>query len=211
MQAINRPTHPRNKAGWLTAVRNQPKRWVRDFQKAGCDLYCFHYEAAVSSTAADSPSGTSDAKTSPKELIRFIHENGMQAGIAIKPKTSVDVLWDILENPVKEERPDVSTTCFATPARLSFIACTCANAIAIPRGMGRPGMRSTFGQACRAGCGYGRVEVPALRHLSLSRFAHTRRDPPPSTIGCFHYCHKDMRRTIASLPAGVPSSRPQEQ
>jgi len=32
----------------------------------------------------------------------------MQAGIAIKPKTSVDVLWDILENPVKEEVPDVS-------------------------------------------------------------------------------------------------------
>ncbi|KAF2874727.1 Ribulose-phosphate 3-epimerase-like protein [Massariosphaeria phaeospora] len=85
----------------------EPKRWVRDFQKAGCDLYCFHYEAAVSSTAADSPSGTSDAKTSPKELIRFIHELGMQAGIAIKPKTPVDVLWDILENPVKEEVPDM--------------------------------------------------------------------------------------------------------
>ncbi|KAF2278233.1 ribulose-phosphate 3-epimerase [Westerdykella ornata] len=85
----------------------EPKRWVRDFQKAGCDLYCFHYEAAISSTAADTPSGQSDKKTSPKELIRFIHELGMQAGIAIKPKTSVDVLWDILENPVKEERPDM--------------------------------------------------------------------------------------------------------
>ena len=32
----------------------------------------------------------------------------MQAGIAIKPKTPVEVLWEILENPVKEERPDVS-------------------------------------------------------------------------------------------------------
>ena len=31
----------------------------------------------------------------------------MQAGIAIKPDTSVDVLWDILENEKKEERPDV--------------------------------------------------------------------------------------------------------
>jgi ribulose-phosphate 3-epimerase len=31
----------------------------------------------------------------------------MQAGIAIKPETSVDVLWDILENENKEERPDV--------------------------------------------------------------------------------------------------------
>jgi hypothetical protein len=32
----------------------------------------------------------------------------MQAGIAIKPSTSVDVLWDILENPNKDEVPDVS-------------------------------------------------------------------------------------------------------
>lgn len=31
----------------------------------------------------------------------------MQAGIAIKPDTSVDVLWDLLENETKEERPDV--------------------------------------------------------------------------------------------------------
>lgn len=31
----------------------------------------------------------------------------MLAGIALKPETSVDVLWDILENPEKEEFPDV--------------------------------------------------------------------------------------------------------
>jgi len=31
----------------------------------------------------------------------------MLAGIAIKPDTSVDVLWDILENPDEKERPDV--------------------------------------------------------------------------------------------------------
>lgn len=93
----------------LTGLRViQPKRWVKDFKAAGCNLYCFHYEAAVNSTAADSPAGTSDAKTSPKELIRYIHEQGLQAGIAIKPKTPVDVLWEILENPVKEEVPDVS-------------------------------------------------------------------------------------------------------
>ena len=87
----------------------EPKKWVREFKKAGCDLYCFHYEAAIASTAADSPSATSDRKTSPKELIRFIHNEGMQAGIAIKPSTPVDVLWDILANPVKKEVPDVST------------------------------------------------------------------------------------------------------
>jgi ribulose-phosphate 3-epimerase len=100
----------------------EPKRWVRDFKKAGCDLYCFHYEAAVSSTAADSPSGKSDHKTSPQDLIRFIHSEGMQAGIAIKPSTPVDVLWEILDSPNKEEVPDVSTcSCIAsltTPAAI---------------------------------------------------------------------------------------------
>ena len=40
-------------------------------------------------------------------MIRYVHENGMLAGIAIKPETSVDVLWNILENPKKEEVPDV--------------------------------------------------------------------------------------------------------
>jgi hypothetical protein len=49
-------------------------------------------------------------KTSPKELIRFIHDNGMQAGIAIKPDTSVDVLWDILANEEAAGRPDVQST-----------------------------------------------------------------------------------------------------
>lgn len=94
--------------GTLTLINwLQPKRWVRDFKKAGCDLYCFHYEAAIDSTAAESPAEISESKTSPKELIRFIHENDMQAGIAIKPNTPVDVLWDILANPVAAERPDM--------------------------------------------------------------------------------------------------------
>jgi ribulose-phosphate 3-epimerase len=72
-------------------------------------LYCFHYEAAINSTAAESPESTSERKTNPKELIRYIHSCGMLAGIAIKPDTEVDVLWDILENPQELERPDVST------------------------------------------------------------------------------------------------------
>jgi ribulose-phosphate 3-epimerase len=85
----------------------QPKKWVREFQRAGCDLYCFHYEAAISSTAAESPEASSNLKTSPKELIKYIHDCGMLAGIAIKPETGVDVLWEILENKVEAERPDV--------------------------------------------------------------------------------------------------------
>lgn len=32
----------------------------------------------------------------------------MKAGIALKPKTQVDVLWDVMDNENKEEVPDVS-------------------------------------------------------------------------------------------------------
>ena len=88
---------------------------MKEFQKAGCDLYCFHYEAAVSSTAAGDPAGTSDIRTSPRELIRFIHAHGMLAGIAIKPATPVNVLWDILDSPNVEERPDVRISSIAAP------------------------------------------------------------------------------------------------
>lgn len=86
---------------------SQPKKWVKEFQKAGCDLYCFHYEAAVASTAAEDPADHTEARTNPRELIRYIHEQGMQAGIALKPDTPVDVLWDVLENPNGVEVPDV--------------------------------------------------------------------------------------------------------
>ncbi|KAL4960870.1 ribulose-phosphate 3-epimerase RPE1 [Aspergillus stella-maris] len=86
----------------------EPHKWVRDFKKAGCDLYCFHYEAAMSSVAATDPADyKTTEKTSPKGLIRYIHEEGMQAGIAIKPDTPVDVLWDILATEDEKERPDM--------------------------------------------------------------------------------------------------------
>lgn len=88
----------------------EPKKWVKEFKKAGCNLYCFHYEAAMNSTAADEPSDYEcKEQTSPKELIRYIHEQGLLAGIAIKPKTKVDVLWDILDAEDPAERPDVSS------------------------------------------------------------------------------------------------------
>lgn len=71
-------------------------------------MYCFHYEAAISSVAAKKPEEQNvTEKCTPKGLIRYIHELGMQAGIAIKPDTPVDVLWDILEAEDKTERPDV--------------------------------------------------------------------------------------------------------
>lgn len=73
-------------------------------------MYCFHYEAAVSSVAAKDPAEQNvTEKCTPKNLIKYIHDLGMQAGIALKPETSVDVLWDILEAQDKSERPDVRT------------------------------------------------------------------------------------------------------
>ena len=60
----------------------------------------------MTSVAAKEPADNETSrKTSPEELVRYIHEQGMLAGIAIKPDTSVDVLWDILES---EDKPDVS-------------------------------------------------------------------------------------------------------
>jgi pentose-5-phosphate-3-epimerase len=41
-------------------------------------------------------------------MIKYIHDLGMRAGIAIKPKTDVSVLYDILDNSNKIEVPDVS-------------------------------------------------------------------------------------------------------
>lgn len=91
---------------------------MKDFQKAGCDLYCFHYEAAINSTAADNPADHSESRTNPRDMVRYVHEQQMLAGIAIKPETPVDVLWDILDNADKEEVPDVrSSTVSTTLAR----------------------------------------------------------------------------------------------
>ncbi|GAD94080.1 ribulose-phosphate 3-epimerase [Paecilomyces variotii No. 5] len=106
---VERPAQPLGKGTFdCHMMIMEPQRWVKDFKDAGCDLYCFHYEAAVSSVAAKEPADKETTrKTSPKELIRYIHDEGMQAGIAIKPDTPVDVLWEILENKDEKERPDM--------------------------------------------------------------------------------------------------------
>jgi len=39
--------------------------------------------------------------------VKRVHEEGMLAGVAIKPGTDVEVLWDMLDCGVKEEVPDV--------------------------------------------------------------------------------------------------------
>ncbi|KAJ2383056.1 RIBULOSE-phosphate 3-epimerase [Coemansia sp. RSA 2603] len=57
---------------------SNPEQWVDDFAAAGADLFCFHYEA------------TKDASS----LIDAIHAKGMKAGMAIKPKTPIDVAYE---------------------------------------------------------------------------------------------------------------------
>lgn len=47
-------------------------------------------------------------------MIKYIHEQGLRAGIAIKPKTPVDVLYEILDSNVKEEVPDVRRPTFSS-------------------------------------------------------------------------------------------------
>ncbi|KAJ3189979.1 hypothetical protein HDU85_000270 [Gaertneriomyces sp. JEL0708] len=56
-----------------------PAQWVDDFADAGASLYCFHIEAT------DDASG----------LIDKIHQKGMKAGVAVKPKTPVDSVFGI--------------------------------------------------------------------------------------------------------------------
>ncbi|EEQ36941.1 putative ribulose-phosphate 3-epimerase [Clavispora lusitaniae] len=58
---------------------SEPEKWVPEIAKAGGDQYTFHYES------------TKD----PLALIKLIKENGMKAACAIKPGTSVDVLYEI--------------------------------------------------------------------------------------------------------------------
>ena len=60
----------------------EPIRYVEEFAKAGADIITFHIEAA------------SDAR----EVIDKIHSLGKKVGLAIKPKTPVEVVKPYLEN-----------------------------------------------------------------------------------------------------------------
>ena len=59
-----------------------PERYVESFAKAGADILTFHYEA------------TDDAG----ELIRLIKSHNIKAGMSIKPKTPVDVVFPYLKD-----------------------------------------------------------------------------------------------------------------
>ncbi|ODQ82698.1 hypothetical protein BABINDRAFT_43693 [Babjeviella inositovora NRRL Y-12698] len=60
---------------------SNPEQWVPEVARAGGDQYTFHFEA------------TED----PLALVKLIKANGMRAACAIKPGTSVDVLFPLAE------------------------------------------------------------------------------------------------------------------
>lgn len=60
---------------------SEPEKWVEEIAKAGGDSYTFHYEA------------TKD----PLALVKLIKSHGLKAACAIKPGTSVDVLYPLGE------------------------------------------------------------------------------------------------------------------
>lgn len=58
---------------------SNPETWVELMAKNGADSYTFHYEAVKD----------------PERLIKKIHEAGMKAACALKPKTPASVLYEI--------------------------------------------------------------------------------------------------------------------
>ncbi|TPX72275.1 ribulose-phosphate 3-epimerase [Spizellomyces sp. 'palustris'] len=83
---------------------SNPEKWVDDFAKAGASLYCFHIEATgqygLVRNVVDLKSPiiyhglpVDDASG----LIDKIHAAGMKAGLAVKPKTKVDVVFPLAE------------------------------------------------------------------------------------------------------------------
>lgn len=62
---------------------SEPMRWIEEMAKANAEQYTFHIEAC----------GDHD----PSDIIRKIKEAGMKAGVGVKPKTPVDVIYPYLE------------------------------------------------------------------------------------------------------------------
>lgn len=60
-----------------------PEKYAQDFIKAGADILTFHYEAMNNDDEV-------------LKLIRFIKDNGVKAGLSIKPKTPVEKIIPFL-------------------------------------------------------------------------------------------------------------------
>ncbi|KAI8473494.1 MAG: Ribulose-phosphate 3-epimerase-like protein [Monoraphidium minutum] len=72
---------------------SRPADWVQDFAKAGANMFTFHLEAVadVAGLAADS------AHPAVVELAQAVRAAGMQAGIALKPATPVELVFPYVE------------------------------------------------------------------------------------------------------------------
>ncbi|KXZ54045.1 hypothetical protein GPECTOR_5g154 [Gonium pectorale] len=68
-----------------------PENWVKDFAKAGADMYTFHLEAAAAPDDAHSlcPDTPHQAVA---DLCAGVRRAGMHAGIALKPATPVELV-----------------------------------------------------------------------------------------------------------------------
>lgn len=60
----------------------QPERYIKDFREAGADVLTVHYEAS----------------THLHRTLQAIKDEGMKAGVALNPHTSVHVLEDIIRD-----------------------------------------------------------------------------------------------------------------
>ena len=69
-----------------------PESFIEPFAKAGADIITFHYEAIVQ----NDKSGKLDNFLPIKEIIDKIHGFGIKAGMSIKPKTNVEVIFPYL-------------------------------------------------------------------------------------------------------------------
>lgn len=67
---------------------SEPEKWVEDMKKAGATSFVFHSEAVDNNV------------TKMTNLIQKISDLGMEAGISIKPGTSVEVVMKLLNSDI---------------------------------------------------------------------------------------------------------------
>ena len=61
---------------------SEPRKWIKDFQQAGANGYTIHIEAVEENDIVD--------------VLKEIKEAGMQVGVAIKPKTEIEKVKNLI-------------------------------------------------------------------------------------------------------------------